>query len=568
MTGPEVISGEVVATVPPAAGDVAPEATTAAIERAAEAALAAPDAPGRDEFLALAAMARILSLSGAAPKAVRENPYVAFHVALVGRDFGLSPSAALELIDVIEGKRGSGEYRLSLSPQLMNGQIRRLGLGRIVPVERTNERCVVRAVGPDGQPLGPDVDFTWEDARMAGLVGEECEPGRHVKRTRTSGSRSWEACGCNQGYVTYPRRMLWWRASGFAVDDYFPEAGLGLYSAEALGAMVDENGRAIDPATVELPEGYEPAALGGGGRRDDDVDDGGYRPADADDLLALQVDMAALPEGVRADLRQAWKGHQALGKWRPGFLPVELLQTARAMVNAHWARANKAGARIEVERLAVVERVVNGIAYGLSCALGVPGGIAGPDSAAAPSEAQESAPGGEERVVHLMDALARSVDEAKAERQAARAADPLEGVIICGRGAPVTDEDRAAVAEAVEQMRAEAAAAAEDMPVQDRGELGQVSEPEPVDWTPIEVEVAEHVRAIAATVPPAVAKRIDADVKALHWRKVTDEIVDAGEPYVSIAPPDAPIDLRRMAVALIRYRAFAAGMDASALPER
>lgn len=253
-----------------------------AIERAAQAAIDNPGIPGRDEFLSLAAQARILSLSAAAPKAVQNDPHLAFHVAMIGRDLGISPSAALELIDVIEGKRDKPP-QLSLSPQLLNGQIRRLGLGSIVPAVKTNERCVAVVLGPNGR-LDPrckrtwpdhwrdehdptarcecrdqlgDYEFTWEDAQMAGLAGADCQPGRHTKDCE-----NWvRGKFCNQGYKAYPKRMMWWRASGFAADDYFPEAGLGLYTAEELGAVVDADGRPIDPADAELPPGYGPKEL-------------------------------------------------------------------------------------------------------------------------------------------------------------------------------------------------------------------------------------------------------------------------------------------------------------------
>lgn len=253
-----------------------------AIERAAQAAIDNPGIPGRDEFLSLAAQARILSLSAAAPKAVQNDPHLAFHVAMIGRDLGISPSAALELIDVIEGTRGKPP-QLSLSPQLLNGQIRRLGLGSIVPAIKTDRICVAVVLGPNGR-LDPrckrtwpdhwrdehdptarcecrdqlgDYEFTWEDAQMAGLAGADCQPGQHTKDCE-----NWvRGKFCNQGYKAYPKRMMWWRASGFAADDYFPEAGLGLYTAEELGAVVDQDGRPVDPANAELPPGYGPKAI-------------------------------------------------------------------------------------------------------------------------------------------------------------------------------------------------------------------------------------------------------------------------------------------------------------------
>lgn len=244
-----------------------------AIERATEAALM-PGVAGRDEFLSLAMQARILSMSGAAPKAVRNNPYVALHVAMVGRDLGISPSAAMELVDVI----GEGDKtQLSLSPQLLAGQVRRLGLGTIERGPLTVTACTAFAVEPDGvldkrcQRLGehwisPDgfqecncegvlgySEFTWEDAQIAGLVNRKC-PSPLDHQCKNLG---WKE-QCRGGWLKYPKRMLWWRACGYCVDDYFPEAGLGLYTAEELGSEVDENGRPIDPTTVALPEGYEP----------------------------------------------------------------------------------------------------------------------------------------------------------------------------------------------------------------------------------------------------------------------------------------------------------------------
>ena len=257
--------------------DPTPSVAVAVVAPTAEQALAAtvgqslmPGVPSHDEFVTLAMTARILAMSGAAPELVRDNPYVAFHVAMVGRDLGISPSASLSLIDVIDGKKGP---QISLSPQLLNGQVERLGLGLIVPAVRTLERAVALAIGPGGhfdprcsatypehrdgcECLGiiGESEFTWEDARMAGLVGPSCQPGVH-----DPACLSWtKGKNCNQGYRTYPKRMLWWRAAGFCADDWFPTASLGLYSPEALGAVVDIEGRPIDPSTVELPEGYQP----------------------------------------------------------------------------------------------------------------------------------------------------------------------------------------------------------------------------------------------------------------------------------------------------------------------
>ena len=336
-TQPEVLTPEVV-TGPQSASEPTPgtaveratprqvehgEHERTAIEAAADAALAQPGMPGRDELLNLAVTARILCMSAAAPKLVRDNPHLAFHIALVGRDLGISPSAALELIDVLDTRGG---LRLALSPQLMNGQLRRLGLGAVRPLKRTMHECVAAAYGPDGELLG-ETDFTWEDAIIAGLVDERCEPNHHW---RSNGGQ--DRCRCNQGYRTYPKRMLWWRAGGFCADDYFPEAGLGMYTPEALGAAVDEDGRPLDPATVALPEGYEPKAGNGAARGLPQGED----RADGADLWDLQARAFALPPEQKTQLRERREHAQPL-RTDAGVIPffqltVVGLRVARSLV--------------------------------------------------------------------------------------------------------------------------------------------------------------------------------------------------------------------------------------------
>jgi hypothetical protein len=303
----EVAEGELI----PFEAKETPNPHAGALDRAAQAALDTPGIPGRDEFLSLAMQARMLSLSGAAPEAIRDDPYVAFHVAMAGRDLNLSPTAAMALIDVIKTHRG---YQISMSPQLVNGQIARLGLGRIVPGERTKERAVAIAISPDGEKLG-ETEFTWEDAQDASLVGKQCQPGDHK---RVNGK-----CGCNQGYITYPKRMLWWRAAGFCADDYFPEATLGYYSPEELGAVVDDEGRPIDPTQVELPPGYElPAGKGPASSAGE--------PAEYADIFWMKVIIAALPADAKAEFNTRWA--DVIGKVGPSALDKMGAKRAKAFI--------------------------------------------------------------------------------------------------------------------------------------------------------------------------------------------------------------------------------------------
>ncbi|HMJ77269.1 MAG TPA: hypothetical protein VK507_14925 [Iamia sp.] len=340
----EAISGELVKRDAP----VEPAASTA-LDRAAEAALAMPGVPGRDEFLSLAAQAKLLSLSGAAPKLVRNNPHIAFHVAMVGRDLGISPTAALALIDVIDTASGP---QISLSPQLLNAQIERLGLGSVRPIVQERDRCVAGAYRPDGTLLG-ETEFTWGDAQDAGLAGLECLPGAHTQgqRKRRDGS-TYTACPCNQGYRTYPKRMMWWRAAGFCANDWFPSASVGLYSPEELGAVVDSDGRPIDPATVALPQGYDdPIAIQAARQAEADV------PAPAEELFELQLTIRALPEGLLQELAGVWKGHEKLKPYAAWVLPKRLTATARAMATAKWAQAAALGVERDTAIQAFRERL-------------------------------------------------------------------------------------------------------------------------------------------------------------------------------------------------------------------
>lgn len=187
----------------PEGGQLVPAAGSA-IDAAVTAAMAMPGMPGMDEFLSLAMQARILSMSGAAPAHIRNHPHIAFHVAMIGRDLGISPTAAIQLIDVI-GRDDDPNPQLSLSPELLNGQIRRLGLGAIRPLKRTMFECIAGAYGPDGELLG-ESEFDWADAVVAGLADDRCEPNKHWVPPGGNGR-----CRCRQGYRTYPKRMLWWR---------------------------------------------------------------------------------------------------------------------------------------------------------------------------------------------------------------------------------------------------------------------------------------------------------------------------------------------------------------------
>lgn len=482
----------------------APESAAGrALEAATQHVLDNPGVPGHNEFLALATQARMLHLSGAAPRAVREDPFIAFHVAMVGRDLGLSPSAALNLVDVIHTSNGP---QLSLSPQLRLAQVKKRGLGDIRPKERTTERCLAGVYGPDGTEIG-EVEFTWEDARMAGLVGPQCMPGAHKGNCGQRGSSGGK---CNQGYRTYPKRMLWWRCVGYGCDDYFPEASLGLYSPEELGAAVDEDGRAIDVASVELPPGYDAPGTGAGGHGSAPADE---PPHDADALWQLQESIQALPPEQAAALKAAWTDQEnsRLYGYAAYRLPAGKYRVAKGMVNAQWAAAVAAGADRDAciaalrLRLAVaVHRAIWLCVTGLS---GEPTADSGPAQPPSGPQAIPAAQPGTE--------------------QPEPAPEPASDEPGPPSDEPSTEAKATELAERSERK-------ARDM------RLGR-------EWSTI-------VQALAKAVPQDVCDRIAADVQALHHSKVNAELAE--QQLDGDLPPDVHIDVRRMAVVAARLEAF------------
>jgi hypothetical protein len=294
--------------------------------------------PSRDQFLTMAATANMLSQSAAAPPALRD-PYVAFHVCMMGRALGLDPATAMNLIDAIgysadKARKGEPQdkLQLSLSPELLVARVKMMGLGSVELLWASKTKAsavalrpggkVTRATKTDGLVVIGDiieitgelgrVEFDWDMAEEAELTDDRClwdpetDVVTHWKKPGSNG-RGWtnnspNGCRCGS-YKKHPGRMMGWRAMGFCVHTYFPEASLGLYSPEELGAVVDDNGRAIDPTTVELPEGYETHRSAGttSGPAEEQVE-----KAEPFVIDWLKERIAALPEEQRNTLKARW----------------------------------------------------------------------------------------------------------------------------------------------------------------------------------------------------------------------------------------------------------------------
>jgi hypothetical protein len=509
-----------------------------AIDRAAEAALTEPGIPGREEFLSMAGMARMIALSPLAPKHLRGEPYSAFLVLLTARDLGISITYAIAKIVPIEGKP-------SIPPELQRALVRRKGLGDIEPHEDNDTQAVAtfaraRALYPDGR-VGPWATFTWQDAQIAELVDPDCESplphvtgdgvqvaGHAVKDCKRKNGDRYKGCYCKDNWRKYPRRMLWQRVQGYVTRDHFPEATLGLYTADELGAITDEDGHVIDVATVELPEGYtDPGEQRA--QRSQQATEQAERPSDPADLLELNLRILALPEGLRQQLGARWRADGSDGN-EPSRLaqisttavPKRLLAMARAMVNAHEAQAKQAGVDLDALR-AEVEADTAGVRQ-LRVKLGLPVDDPEPDPGAAAPAEPDGLPAEPEFDV---DAEPASAPEGAPEPEAAPGTpDEALGASSGDQGAP--DEGDSTPAE--------------DPPMAE-------------DWNAQLASLAERVRTECQGVPDEVIAEITQEIKGLHHSKLNGQLREAG------VPDTGPIDLRRMHLALLHLRVWKAAQQ-------
>lgn len=446
------------------------------------------------EFATLCVQARMFALSELAPKALRGKPYDMLLVLMTARDLGIPPTAAMRKVSVIEGQT-------SLDTQLLCALVRREGLGSVVPHELNNEAgwtdehgmaMSAVALAPNGQPMGPPVTFSWFDAVEAGYVDPECRPGAHATRRIQKGNKSWTGCACKSNWRNNPRDMLYWRAAARACRFYFPEAGIGMYSADEIQRFTGTDS-SVDPMTAPLPDGWtDPGEEQR--QRETETQERREAPADPHALWRLQELVLALPEGARQTLMAQWIGEEsnlAPYSLRPGMskalLPARLVRNAEAMVNAHWANAKRDGGVDQDREVAALRRRLWPI---LSWALGAWAG-----SATTAAERPVAAPDGD--------------------------------------AGPEAPEEAPAPSDALP-----------DQPEFHDGNEGDDEAPA-VDWTLALRQTADEVAAITSDVPEEAQEavgRILAWVKAAHHTRI-NELVD----------PEwlpAPIDLRRMRATL------------------
>lgn len=157
--------------------------------------------------------ATMLVKSGFLPKAV-DTAEKAMAIAMKGRELGLPMMQSITSINVIDGKPTiSAELMAALVHQRIPGAVLRC-------VETTNERATYEAGRPGDKILR--MSFTWQDAVQAGVTNKN----------------NWK---------NYPAAMLRARCCSAICRVVFPDAIMGCYTPDELGAITTEDsGEIVD----------------------------------------------------------------------------------------------------------------------------------------------------------------------------------------------------------------------------------------------------------------------------------------------------------------------------------
>jgi len=171
--------------------------------------------PDANEFSVMKETSTMLVKTGFLPQAIK-TPEQAIAIILTGRELGIGTMAALNTINVIQGKP-------AVSPQLMLALIERSG---------QLENIDIQAYGTDE------------------LLGVSCTMKRKNRSAHTERFGKAEAKAMNladkDNYKKQPETMYRWRAVSACARVVFPDVILGLYTPDEMGAVVNEDGEAVD----------------------------------------------------------------------------------------------------------------------------------------------------------------------------------------------------------------------------------------------------------------------------------------------------------------------------------
>lgn len=183
---------------------------TQAIQKFEQPKLSPPDA---SEFGVMKETATMLVKTGFLPGAIKTAEQ-AIAIILTGRELGIGTMAALNTINVIQGKP-------TVSPQLMLALIERSGELDDIQIEPHNGnaiRCTMKRKG-----RSPHTEF-FGDAEATAMQ-----------------------LNSKDNYKKQAQTMYRWRAVAACARVVFPDVILGLYSPDEMGADVNEEGELLPP---------------------------------------------------------------------------------------------------------------------------------------------------------------------------------------------------------------------------------------------------------------------------------------------------------------------------------
>lgn len=173
--------------------------------------------PNPNEFAIMREQAQSLVKTGFLPNAIK-TPEQALAIILTGRELGIPAMAALNTINVIQGKP-------TVSPQLMLALIERSGQLEDIQIEATETGATV-TMKRKGRSAHSET-FGATEAQRLGLLSKD-------------------------NYKKQAAVMYRWRAVASCARVVFPDVILGLYTPDEMGATVNEDGEIVTEPTAPI----------------------------------------------------------------------------------------------------------------------------------------------------------------------------------------------------------------------------------------------------------------------------------------------------------------------------
>lgn len=185
-----------------------------------------PNIPDASEFSVMKETASMLVKTGFLPQAIK-TPEQAIAIILTGRELGIGTMAALNTINVIQGKP-------TISPQLMLALIERSGQLENIEIEPNDAQSIRCTMKRKGRSAHTEF-FGQAEAQALQLSGKD-------------------------NYKKQAFTMYRWRAVAACARVVFPDVILGLYTPDEMGATVDEDGEIVTPPKPSVTTFRAPTA--------------------------------------------------------------------------------------------------------------------------------------------------------------------------------------------------------------------------------------------------------------------------------------------------------------------